>query len=306
MVIQEDELPSSELIFSNFNSMASKIESGKQSGIVISGSNVTIINSTVLNNKFGIKLGGESNKIIDTKIKMERNSIPDSDISGIFIAGRNHWIENSEIKGYISSNENQASDISVSNEEKLKKVISAKIINTRLLDPLPIYFGSPTNENSFLEIYGYNAPFAQTRQLPENFILKKIGTDTIEERGEYNNLEFDAMIKMIPKEEHEKQLDTNDESLKSELIKNFKNKALSWEKNQLTNQEFLNEIEILFESRILEIEGVEDDTFQEKKFVLLQWIKKLVGFWSENSISDQEFINAIKYVLELQINKVSY
>jgi len=154
-----------------------------------------------------------------------------------------------------------------------------------------------------LEIYGFNAPSAKTKNLPQNFMLKKIGSDTIEQRGEYNNLEFDAMIKIIPKTKPEIKLDTNDEETKSELIKNFKNNALAWGENKLTDEELLNEIEILFESRFIEIGDLERGSFQEIEFTIPQWVKKLVHFWSEDSISDQEFINAIEYVLESYLDR---
>ena len=37
-------------------------------------------------------------------------------------------------------------------------------------------------------------------------------------------------------------------------------------------------------------------------------MKKLISFWSTDSISNQEFFNAIEYILELEIkkNNVSY
>jgi len=296
--IQTDEISSSEIIISNFRVMGSTTNAPKQSGIAISGSDVIISNSILLNNKFGIILNGDRNKVMDTKIKMESNVKLDTEISGILIAGGNNWIENSEIDGYNPKNNNRASDISVSNNEKQKRLMSAKIINTTLLGHLPFYFGTPANEKSFLEIYGYDAPFAQTKKLPDNFMLKKIGTDFIEKRGEYNNLQFDAMIKIIPDTKPTNQLGENDETIKSELINKFKNKAIAWEKNKLTDEEFLNEIEILFESRLLEIRGVEQGTFQEIQFIIPQWIKKLVAFWFDDSISDEEFIIAIEYVLK--------
>lgn len=92
------------------------------------------------------------------------------------------------------------------------------------------FIGEPINEKSFLEIFGYNAPFSQSIKLPQNFILKKIGSDIIEERGEYNNLEFEAMIKMIPenKSENNSELIGNIEKNKSELIQSFKNNAMTW------------------------------------------------------------------------------
>jgi len=302
-MIEDNEIPSSEILISNFRTIAPTGEAPHHSGIFISGSNVTIANSTLLNNKFGILLNGDNNKVMDTKIKMESNVKLDTEITGIKIGGANNWIENSVIDGYNPMNNNPASDISISNNQKQKMLMSAKIINTTLLGHLPFYFGTPANEKSFLEIYGYDAPFAQTKKLPDNFMLKKIGTDFIEERGEYNNLQFDAMIKIIPDTKPENQLDANDQTIKSELINKFKNKAIAWEKNKLTDEEFLNEIEILFESRLIEIKGVEEGSFQEISFIIPQWIKNLVNFWDENSISDEEFIIAIEYVLKITISE---
>jgi len=119
---------------------------------------------------------------------------------------------------------------------------------------------------------------------------------------------------MIPKAETEIQLDVNGktpnddfERSKLELIQIFKNKALAWEKNKLTDEEFLDEIEILFESRLIEIGLLEQGSFQEIEFIVPHWVKKLVGFWFEDLISDQEFINAIEYILESNIsNNSSY
>jgi len=309
-VVPEDELPSSEIIISNFHSMNSRGEKMAPFGIEVSGSNVTISNSNLMNHQFGVYLGGANNKVIDTKIKMKKNIEPHDEISGILIVGSNNLIENSEIEGYVSSEGNRGSDISISNDQRYKGLLSAKIINTRLLDPLPIYFGDPANENSFLEIYGYDAPFSLSKKVPQDFMLKKIGTEVIEERGEYNDNNFDAMIKMMPKTKSENQLDSSDETqidydeiTKSFLTKTFKNKALNWEKNKLSDKGFLNEIEILFESRVFEIKGVRQGSFQENQFNIPNWVRQLVGFWSEDSISDQEFINAIKFILESKLDK---
>jgi len=308
LTIEDEKIPSSEIIITNFYAKGATIEIDGHFGILILGSNVTVSNSTVLNHKVGIQLGGAKNKIINTKIEMEPNFKPNTDISGILIDGRNHLVENSEISGYISKNNYDASDISISNNKNHKRLMSAKIINTTLHDPKPFYFGNPVNEASFLEIYGYDAPAAQSKKLPENFILKKIGSDTIEKRGEYNDPEFEAMIKMLPKNQaniYHNEMQIDDERANLELIQSFKNQAFGWKNNKLTDKEFLNEIEILFESRIVEIAGVEPGTFKEFQFILPQWIKKLVGFWFDDSISEQEFLNAIKYILQSKVQSYS-
>jgi len=309
-MIKDNNLTSSEIVISNFHAMAAKREKPTFSGIGITGSGVTVSNATLLNYEYGVFLAGENNKVIDTTIRMESNMNLDAEISGIVIAGGNNIIESSEIEGYISNNNYRGTDISLSNDKKYKKLLSAKIINTTLLDPIPFYFGEPVDENSFLEIYGYDAPTARIKKLPQNFMLKMIGSEPIEARGEYNNLDFNAMIKMIPKTKPENQVDENietnndnDEITKSDLIKKFKNKAIDWKKNKLTDQELINEIEIIFESSLIEIIGIEQDSFQEYQFRVPQWVKKLVDFWSMNSISDQEFINAIKYILESNLSE---
>ena len=300
---EQNGMSSPEILISNFKVMSSFTESKTHSGILVHGSNVTISNATLFNNKFGILLKGDWNKVEDTIIKKERNKKIDSEIFGVMIDGKNNLIQNSEISGYVSKNSNKAADISISNSEKQKRLLSAKIVNSTLLDPIPIYFGNPTNEKSFLEIYGYNAPHASTKKVPENFMLKKMGSEPIERRGEYNNLDFDAMVKLFP-ETNPKNLEkmneetNNSSKTTNELIKKFKNQANAWAKNELENTKFLDEIEILIESRVFEIKGLEQDSFKDSQLVIPQWVKKLVSYWSDNSISDQEFINALKYVLE--------
>lgn len=300
--INEDGIPSSEIMISNFQALGTLQERERHFGILISGSDITISNASLFNYKFGIQIDGKNNKILDTEIKMDYNFKPDSDISGIRIGGSNNWIENSEIGGYISKNNNEASDISISNNQNQKQLFSAKIINTTLLDPQPFYFGNPANEKSFLEIYGYDAPNAQPKKLPKNFLLKKIGVDKIEERGEYNILEFDAMLKMIPDSptlnEH-----ASNEKIELELITNFKDKARYWEQNSITDEKFIQEIKVIFESRVIEINGIDPSSFQEIQFQVPQWLKKLVNFWADDSISDKEFLNALEYMLSSTISK---
>ena len=56
---------------------------------------------------------------------------------------------------------------------------------------------------------------------------------------------------------------------------------------------------------VIGIGNVEQGSFQEIQFIIPQWAKKLVNFWFENSIADEEFFNAIEYVLQIQIMGIS-
>ena len=306
--ILDEKIDSSEIIISNLRS-TNTILNSKQWGIELLGSDVTISNSTILNSKIGIELFGTRNIVENTKIEVERNIEYDTLVSGIVIAGKNHIINNVEIKGYIDRGKNFATDISLSDNGHDERMLSAKIVNVTLLDPNPIFFGKQGNDDSFLAIYGHDMPFIGFRNLPENFILKKIGTDKIAERGEYNNFEFMAMIKKnaVPfSENFETNLFQDVESEKIEVIKSFKNYAFAWKQNRISDNDFSKELEILVMTNIIKVAGMEANTSGEYDFTVPNWIKNLIGFWSNNAISDKEFMNAIEYILELQMDKRLY
>jgi len=302
-LIEHEEFSSSEIIISNFSAMSSTLESKKQTGIVISGSNVTISNSNLLNNIFGIRIIANDVKVIDSKITMENNIKSDAEISGILIAGRNNLIEDSEIKGYNPKNHNSASDISLSNDQKHKGLFSAKIINVTQLGQLPFYFGDPTNEKSFLEIYGYNAPFAQTGKLPEKFMLKKTGSSIIEQRGEYNNPDFDAMIKMIPEEVEVKTAikATELEFLEEDIPVWFKEKAKAWSEDQSADSEFLEGISQMIDEKIIQVTIPRLET--GKDFVP-NWVKYSAKWFSEGLITEKDFIFGIHHLIERGIIQI--
>jgi len=307
--IQEEKIDTSEIIISNLFSMNSYLEDPKQIGIRVLGSDVTISNSKIFNNKIGIELFGARNNVEDTNIEVERRIEYDTLVSGIVIAGKDHIIKNVEIKGYVDRGKNFATDISLSDSGYEERLLSAKIVNVTLLDPNPIFFGEEGNDDSFLEIYGHNMPNIRDKNLPENFILKKIGSDIVEERGEYNNLEFMAMIKMTSKpfsESFEIKQYHDVEIEKIEAIKSFKNNAFAWKQNRISDDDFSKEIEFLVMENIINVAGIAPYTFGEYDFTLPDWMKNLVAFWSNNAISDKEFMNAIEYILELQLDKRLY
>ena len=159
-------------------------------------------------------------------------------------------------------------------------------------------------------MYGYDAPHGRTKNLPQNFILKTIGTDTVEERGEYNNLEFMAMIKNLEQTSSDiedfspmQTVEPINEKKKNEIIKSFKNNAFAWTNNLQNDHDFLNEIKTLMEFQIIQLSDLDVEFFEEYDFIIPTWIKKVVGYWVEEDISDLEFINVIKFILESQINE---
>jgi len=308
--IPDERIDSSEMIVSNFQTINSFRSPAGGIGIKLAANDITILNSSIINNRLGIYLAGSQNKVIDTEIKVWPIKSSEQLQTGIYIIGRNNLIKNTDIAGYVSRSNDVVSDISLSNEDRHGWILSAKIINSTLSSPLPIFFGNPINDESFLEVYGYDAPHGRTKNLPENFILKKIGTDVVEERGEYNNLEFMAMIKIIEKTSSDFEdfssmqvEDSINEKKKNELLKSFKNNAFAWKNNAQNNHDFLNEIKTLMEFRIIQLPNLEVEFFEEYTFIIPNWFKKVVGYWIEDDISDIEFINGIKFILESQLNE---
>ena len=308
--IPDERIDSSEIIVSNFQAMNSFRSTGGGHGIKLAANDITILNSTIINNIIGIYLGGSQNKVIDTEIKVWPIKSSEKLKTGIYIVGRNNIIKNTDIEGYVSRSSDVVSDISLSNEDRHGWILSAKIINSTLSSPLPIFFGNTINDESFLEVYGYDAPHGRTKNLPQNFILKKIGTDTVEERGEYNNLEFMAMIKNLEQTSSDfedfspmQTVEPINEKKKNEIIKSFKNNAFAWTNNLQNDHDFLNEIKTLMEFQIIQLSDLDVEFFEEYDFIIPTWIKKVVGYWVEEDISDLEFINVIKFILESQINE---
>ena len=90
-----------------------------------------------------------------------------------------------------------------------------------------------------------------------------------------------------------------------EKIQQFKNKAIAWNNNIISNNEFSEEIKVLMEDGIIQISLVDLDNLDAYDLNLPSWMKRTTSFWISNSISDQEFINAIEYVLEIELVSIS-
>jgi len=307
----QEEINSHEIIISNLYSVNSYRINPIQMGVRVIGSDVTISDSILFNNKIGVQLFGKRNSVEDTDILVERNIDFDSLVSGIVISGEGHLIKNSKISGYVSRSSNIASGISLSDDGNPSKLLSAKIINSTLLDPIPIFFGKEGNDNSFLDVYDTSMPSQESKNLPVNFTLIKIGTGTTEYRGEYVDSDFMAMIKKLTKPFSEN-FDTkrmtgkqneNSERTKIEVIKSFKNYAFSWKQDRLSDNDFSNEIKILVEKNLINVTQRTDEIGNTDYYVP-EWIKNLVDFWVKESISDNEFLTAIEFILELQFDQI--
>lgn len=94
--------------------------------------------------------------------------------------------------------------------------------------------------------------------------------------------------------------------MKNEKIQQFKNKAIAWNNDVISNNEFSNEIKVLISEGIINIPMLDLDNLDDYDLELPSWMKRTANFWIRNSISDQDFINAIEFVLDSEPERVEY
>lgn len=307
LAVTDERIKSPNFIISNFLQWNDPSKNVKhQEGIRISGTDIIVTNSKLVDNRIGIGLFGDRITVKGTEIThyTEEYHPP---IAGIMIGGHDNEVVDSTISGYISRNGQTASDIAVSNFYYHEQIISASIINTELLDPKPIMFGNPINIDSYLEVYGYNAPNSHNESYPKNFVIKRIEQNEVKTKEKKSNIANDFVVVIEPIDVSNKDLMSKIQQVaskslsKSEQIKIFKNKAGEWKENIITSDKFLNEVKILIESDIIYIPNLDPEDIEDINFITPTWITKLIGFWGKNAISDREFIDALEYILQSQM-----
>ena len=79
----------------------------------------------------------------------------------------------------------------------------------------------------------------------------------------------------------------------------IKNNADWWITNQISDSEFLEGIDFLFEKQIVSVP--ERDVIDESQRNIPSWVKILTGWWYEEKISDDEFLNIIENLVKRKI-----
>ena len=78
----------------------------------------------------------------------------------------------------------------------------------------------------------------------------------------------------------------------------IKQSAGWWSNNEITDDEFLEGIDYMFEQRIL---SATRDIVTQFEWSIPAWIKQSAGWWSNNEITDDEFLEIIAYLVEQRI-----
>ena len=79
----------------------------------------------------------------------------------------------------------------------------------------------------------------------------------------------------------------------------IKTNANWWTTNQISDSEFLEGIDFLFEKQIVSFP--ERDVISESQWTIPTWVKNSAGWWSEEKISDDEFLNIIENLVKRKI-----
>ncbi len=72
-----------------------------------------------------------------------------------------------------------------------------------------------------------------------------------------------------------------------------------WITNQISDLEFLEGIDFLFEKQIISVP--ERDVLSESQWKIPQWVKISAGWWYEKKISDDDFLNIIENLVKRKI-----
>jgi len=84
----------------------------------------------------------------------------------------------------------------------------------------------------------------------------------------------------------------------------IKQNAKFWSNDQITEQEFTNGIQYMIKEEIIKIPNLPElvSSYSDERIPV--WVKNNAKWWSENKISDEEFVSGIKFLVEKGIIRV--
>jgi len=85
----------------------------------------------------------------------------------------------------------------------------------------------------------------------------------------------------------------------------IKGSAGGWADGQIKDSTFTNAIEYLIQEKIIDVPSLpnvsadpDDQIIEDQQLKIPKWIKNSAKWWSEDMISEEEFVNAIKYLIQ--------
>lgn len=84
----------------------------------------------------------------------------------------------------------------------------------------------------------------------------------------------------------------------------IKNNARWWADNQILDSDFVLGIQYLVQEKIIVILSLPEQASEQTENSIPEWVRNNADWWSDNLISEEEFLNAIKYLIEQGIIRV--
>jgi len=170
-----------------------------------------------------------------------------------------------------------SSEVSQGESETGWKLISA-IINEGMLESQIVSFKDRYSLVIFTPSNLDNVPLADLSQLHE---IAKIGWENID-----------------------KNIITVSDATKEKIPGWIKNNAKWWSEGQIGDSDFTNGIQHLMKEKIINIPDLPEQASGVAEEKVPDWVKNNAGWWADGLISEDDFLNGIKYLVEKGIIKI--
>jgi len=84
----------------------------------------------------------------------------------------------------------------------------------------------------------------------------------------------------------------------------IRNNAKWWAEGSIGDNDFISGIQYLIKENIISIPDLPEQTSETVEEAVPDWVRNNAGWWADGLISDDDFVNGIKYLVENGIIKV--
>jgi len=102
----------------------------------------------------------------------------------------------------------------------------------------------------------------------------------------------------------DKKISTVSEPVKEKVPGWIKNNAKWWSEGQIGDSDFTSGIQHLIKEKIINIPDLPEQASETAEEKVPDWVKNNAGWWADGLISEDDFVNGIKYLVEQGIIKV--
>ena len=165
--------------------------------------------------------------------------------------------------------------------------------------------GTINNQGELKRVVTFSITFSDDIQWSDSDLIIRSWND---DRNSGDTIVYDA-INVLPSEEEiafeENIPEPEVEQLKSQHVPIWiKNNAAWWSQELIEDEDFVAGIEYLIQNKIITIQDNQVIASSYSSNEIPDWIKNTAGWWSENQITEKEFIDGIQWLISNGIIKV--